>query len=59
MAMFKTGNGGNGGQERHAPRKLLPAATDTAAGKGRKKPTARSLRPAQVIPLGEGGFKDF
>jgi len=62
MAMFKTAQGGNGGPERRAHRKLLPEATDTNARKDRKGPTGpapKKPRPDQVIPFDEGGFKDF
>ncbi|MBE0558664.1 MAG: HAMP domain-containing protein, partial [Proteobacteria bacterium] len=54
MAMFKTDQGGSG-----ATRKLLPGGASATARKKAARPAAGKPRPDQVIPLEEGGFKDF
>ncbi len=79
MAMFKTGDGENGGR-RNRPSRLAPGVPDgrgvqraapkkrEAAGRttrrqisaGRPGTTAgRKPAPEQIIPLEDGGFKDF
>jgi methyl-accepting chemotaxis protein len=62
MAMFKTGDSGSGGVQRPAAKKR-EAEGKTARRQitaGRPRATAgRKPAPEQVIPLEDGGFKDF
>ncbi|MDD1633424.1 MAG: methyl-accepting chemotaxis protein, partial [Methylococcaceae bacterium] len=55
MSMFKTAEGGNDGNHKRlpAPRK------DDPTGRKPTKAAQKQARPEQIIPLAEGGFKDF
>ena len=55
MSMFKTAEGGNDGNHKKlpAPRK------DDPTGRKPTKAAQKQARPEQIIPLAEGGFKDF